>query len=123
MTKKTTLSNPDPAMVGSAGPDPESQGLEAWTAGPRKEPNGQPEQPKTRVRTTTRGLDVELQAMAAIDKILAELSEEAAARVLGWILSRRGVQGNVYFGKTEELANLLKQHMTPATQNLPDNAD
>ncbi len=52
-------------------------------------PNGQPEQPKTRVRTTTRGLDPEIQAMAEIDKILVSLDDaDARCRIMCWLWDR-----------------------------------
>lgn len=36
-----------------------------------------------------RGLDPELQAMAKIDRILGELSDNAATRIMAWLVARR----------------------------------
>jgi len=39
-------------------------------------------------RQTTRGLDPELQAMAKIDRILAEFDEEEQSRIMIWLNGR-----------------------------------
>lgn len=38
--------------------------------------------------TNRRGLDPELQAMAKLDRIMAELPDHATGRVLAWIIGR-----------------------------------
>lgn len=49
---------------------------------------GEPVLPVSDQRKTTRGLNPELQAMAKIDRILAELGFPAQARIINWLQSR-----------------------------------